>query len=110
MIAILIILLIFFISTSILIAKKKALKNTGMPIVVSIEKGYEVWKPSNMKTIIDYCVGYLPMKQSEYTILYIEWWIHNIGYYVTKPFTFIPKINAINKRFETVDLEVWPAR
>ena len=41
----------------------------------------------------------------EYNSLYIEWWLHNIGYYITKPFCFIEKIEKINLRFKDVDLE-----
>ena len=40
-----------------------------------------------------------------YAGMYIEWWLHNIGYYLTLPFVKNEKINAINKRFKDVDLE-----
>ena len=39
--------------------------------------------------------------------MYIEWWIHNIGYYLTKPLCHIPFFKALNKRFKDVDLEEW---
>lgn len=37
--------------------------------------------------------------------LYIEWWLHNLGYYLTKPLCAIPYFKALNKRFKDVDLE-----
>jgi hypothetical protein len=39
--------------------------------------------------------------------MYIEWWLHNIGYYLTKPLCHIPFFKALNKRFKDVDLEEW---
>lgn len=39
--------------------------------------------------------------------LFIEWWLHNIGYYLTKPLCHIPFFKALNKRFKDVDLEEW---
>jgi hypothetical protein len=38
----------------------------------------------------------------DYTSLYIEWWLHNIGYYLTKGST---KLKKINLRCKDVDLE-----
>lgn len=42
-----------------------------------------------------------------YTSMYIEWWLHNIGYYITLPFLKlgINWINSINRRCKDVDLE-----
>lgn len=37
-----------------------------------------------------------------YRSMYIEWWLHNIGYYLTLPFK---KLETINIRFKHVDLE-----
>lgn len=37
----------------------------------------------------------------------IEWWLHNIGYYLTKPFCCFDSINKINMRCKDVDLEEW---
>ena len=36
--------------------------------------------------------------------MYVEWWLHNIGYYLTKPFEFLSEYNI---RFQDVDLESW---
>lgn len=39
--------------------------------------------------------------------MYIEWWLHNIGYYLTLPLCHTPYFKALNKRFKDVDLEEW---
>lgn len=47
------------------------------------------------------------MLNRSFRSMYIEWWLHNIGYYVTKPFCFNKSINTINIRCRDVDLEEW---
>ena len=38
--------------------------------------------------------------------MYIEWWLHNLGYYITLPFTKLSKkIKWYNTRLRDVDLE-----
>jgi hypothetical protein len=37
--------------------------------------------------------------------IYIEWWLHNIGYWFTLPFIKNKEIEALNLRFKHVDLE-----
>lgn len=39
--------------------------------------------------------------------MYIEWWLHNIGYYLTLPFCWIKKFKSWNERCKHVDLEEW---
>ena len=39
--------------------------------------------------------------------MYIEWWLHNIGYYLTLPFNKNEKLLAINHRCKDVDLNEW---
>ena len=39
--------------------------------------------------------------------MYIEWYLHNIGYYLTLPFCFIPWFKKTNERCKHVDLEGW---
>ena len=48
----------------------------------------------------------LVLNRPWYTI-YIEWWLHNIGYYITLPFIKYPWANQINERCKHVDLERW---
>lgn len=40
-----------------------------------------------------------------YFSMYIEWYLHNIGYWITLPFVKNEKIKALNERFKHVDLE-----
>ena len=39
------------------------------------------------------------------TSMYIEWYLHNVGYYLTLPFMKIRFIAKLNERFKHVDLE-----
>lgn len=39
--------------------------------------------------------------------MHIEWWLHNIGYYLTLPFCKAQKVKEWNLRFKDVDLEEW---
>lgn len=45
-----------------------------------------------------------------YLSMYIEWWLHNIGYYLTKPLCGVDVIQKTNLRFKDVDLEEWKCR
>ena len=40
-----------------------------------------------------------------YKSMYIEWYLHKIGYWLTLPFVYILKIKSYNERFKHVDLE-----
>lgn len=53
----------------------------------------------------EYC-SHNPEKilRRSYLSMYIEWWLHNIGYYLTKSFCFIEYFNKINIRCKDVDL------
>ena len=81
---------------------------------IHIENSYIVWDWFNMIDIIDEvcwqeygsCRPELVMNRSYFSMV-VEWWLHNIGYYVTKPFCFIEKIKSINLRCKHVDLEEW---
>ena len=42
-----------------------------------------------------------------YFDMYIEWILHNIGYYVTKPLCSFKYFKSINLRCKDVDLEEW---
>ena len=78
---------------------------------IQIKLSYDVWKPHTMKTLI---MGVYSRKYGNYSItrienfpsLVIEWWLHNIGYHVTKPFVSVPKLKRINERCKHVDLMV----
>ena len=81
---------------------------------IHIENSYNIWSTKKMKRRIrrkssELCglydaEGYLCRS---YWTMYIEWWLHNIGYYLTKPFIENSKVKALNERFKHVDLEAW---
>ena len=77
-----------------------------------IENSYNVWTIKQMKKKIKE-VALQKGKSNNpeellnrtYNSMYIEWWLHNLGYYITKPFCFKESLNKINLRCKDVDLE-----
>ena len=68
---------------------------------IHINDSYNIWSTSDMRSILDdECFNQLGSCSPEvilnrsYHSMYIEWWLHNIGYYGTKPFCFIKYFNA----------------
>ena len=55
------------------------------------------------KLIQEKCINQNPTEllNRTYFSMYVEWWLHNIGYYITKPFSFLEEINL---RCKDVDL------
>jgi hypothetical protein len=39
--------------------------------------------------------------------IHMEWWLHNVVYYITLPFIRYEKLKEINLRCKDVDLEEW---
>lgn len=79
---------------------------------IHIEDSYCVWTPSVMRSIISLTARDKYKRANAELLLHrtyrsmiIEWWLHNIGYYLTKPFCKIEAIDRLNKRFKDVDLE-----
>lgn len=79
---------------------------------IHIEDSYSIWNMEKMKYRIykKCCEKYdsdFPETQlnRSYFSMYIEWWLHNIGYYITKPFCHIEFFKNINLRCKDVDLE-----
>ena len=58
---------------------------------------YGVWLAEDVEKLLN----------RTYKSMYIEWWLHNIGYYLTLPLCKYPFFAALNKRFKDVDLEEW---
>ena len=71
---------------------------------VQVKDSYNTWNPSKMKKDISDSCEDTQCKTTTLTV--IEWWIHNIGYWLTLPFTFIASIGKINSRFKDVDLDL----
>lgn len=76
---------------------------------IQIRDSYRLWKPSAMKNFIQVAV-YLKYRSlfpeeflnRSYQSMYIEWWLHNIGYYLTRN---IALFDVVNTRCKDVDLE-----
>lgn len=60
------------------VIKKKA----KMFVHVHVEGSYRVWNPVIIRCLIDEKIT--PFSAAWYTPYIIEWWLHNIGYYLTK--------------------------
>ena len=79
---------------------------------IHIEDSYKIWNTDDMwYAIDDYCKAngindaelYL---NRTHTSMYIEWYLHNIGYYLTKPFRNLNDwFCMVNFRCKDVDLE-----
>lgn len=75
---------------------------------IIIENSYDIWSFKEMKGLIDIeLTSDFNLSQGKYISMYIEWLLHNIGYYTTKPFCFIEKFNKINLRCKDVNLEIF---
>ena len=80
-----------------------------------INDSYNTWSISEMKRKINETAlerygefdSIKTLLNRTYKSMYIEWWLHNIGYYITKPFCHIESIQKINLRCKDVDLEEW---
>lgn len=79
---------------------------------IKIKNSYDVWRPrdhrwyANREVYEKYGVENASKCLNRTWIgIYIEWWLHNIGYYITKPFVNNEKIKSYNLRFKNVDLE-----
>ena len=86
-------------------------------IAIHIKNSYKVWATETMKNRMIACAFIQqnvtnPEKllNRTYRSMYIEWYLHNIGYYVTLPFTKTEALRKINLRCKDVDLEEWRAK
>lgn len=76
-----------------------------------IENSYNIWAINEMiESICEKSMEFYGSSDAAKILgrswfsMYIEWWLHNIGYYLTKPFEFLSECNI---RFQSVDLESW---
>ena len=79
---------------------------------IHIENSYKIWSIKTMNEMI-----YMEFRRKyneidveyymnrTYNSMYIEWYLHNIGYWFTLLFVKCEKIKALNERFKHVDLE-----
>ena len=79
---------------------------------VQIKNSYSTWSTDVMKELImDACFrkykrrNAVKLLNRTYKSMYTEWYMHNIGYYLTLPFINNKRIAALNERFKHVDLE-----
>ena len=79
---------------------------------IHIEDSYNTWNTNEMySAIIHQChISYGSMEADRvlnrtYRGMYIEWYLHNIGYFLTLPFIQNPTMEFLNKRLKSVDLE-----
>jgi hypothetical protein len=85
--------------------------------VIQIKDSYLIWNTAEMRMLIkkkchEKHKALFPeqLLNRSYRSMYIEWWLHNIGYYLTKPFCSNTIIKKINLRCKDVDLEEWIAK
>lgn len=68
---------------------------------IQIKNSYCVWNPQVMKYFIE---RHCQIQDSQLFALTLEWWLHNIGYYITLPFITNDWCASINRRCKDVDL------
>ena len=74
-------------------------------IILHFDNSYKIWSPIQMLNMMQNQCGsknVTDVMNRSLLSLYIEWWLHNIGYYLTKSF---PSLISYNLRFKDVDLE-----
>lgn len=78
---------------------------------IQIKDSYTAWWPSRMKLLLyraskeKFGISFpAALLNRTYKSMYIEWWAHNIGYYLTLPFIWIPFMKKINLRCKDVNL------
>lgn len=81
---------------------------------VHIQNSYKIWNIHTMKKLILYKLYEISFSKNpeeflnrSYKSMYIEWILHNIGYYITLPFIHNDYLKNINNRCKHVDLNKW---
>ncbi len=71
------------------------------------DNSYKIWSIKKMKAmILQHTQNPKEDMNRTFPGMYIEWWLHNLGYYITLPFTKLSKkIKWYNTRLRDVDLE-----
>lgn len=71
---------------------------------IHIKNSYKIWNITTMKILLDSKNATVYLNRS-YKSLIIEWYLHNIAYYLTKPLCHIEFFKKLNYRAKHVDLE-----
>lgn len=81
---------------------------------IHINNSYNIWQTKRMKEkiVAESTRAYHSSSADvvlnrSFSSMYVEWWLHNIGYYITKPMHFIDAARNINLRCKDVDLDEW---
>ena len=79
---------------------------------ITIKNSYDVWSVGMMTALINIeclrkynVVDANKVLNRSYLSMCVEWYVHNIGYYITLPFVKHQHIKFLNKRCKDVDLE-----
>lgn len=79
---------------------------------IHIENSYNIWNKTEMCYLIRVnCLENYYIRNAEKILnrsmrgMIIEWYLHNIGYYLTLPFIKNNTIKKLNERFKHLDLE-----
>jgi hypothetical protein len=79
---------------------------------IHIDDSYKVWSTTmmwakiNVKCSEEYDTLFADrVLNRTYRGMYIEWYLHNIGYWLTLPFIKNNQVKALNERFKHLDLE-----
>ena len=84
-----------------------SLANNKNTRVIHIDDSFNVWKPAKMQAIIKKInPDAETFLNRTFKSMQIEWWLHNIGYYISKPLKS-PFWKDVNARCKDVDLEEW---
>lgn len=71
---------------------------------IQIKDSYTTWLPRTMREEIKRCV---PNCYEKFSLLILEWWLHNLVYWATLPFIHINNFfTQVNLRCRDVDLMV----
>lgn len=77
-----------------------------------IENSYYIWSiPKMTSEIMNNCCQKYNTPFADEVLnrsfdgMYVEWWLHNIGYWLTLPFIKNKRMKALNERFKHLDLE-----
>ena len=79
---------------------------------IQIKNSYNIWSIDNMTVFLmdESANKYGNIFANEvlnrsWRGMFVEWWLHNIAYWLTLPFIKNERLKVLNERFKHVDLE-----